>query len=267
MVTDTGSPAEPEIKRGILLPRVGAIPGVEQFSPNATAVPPPDVEPVVPEPTAAAPRHRRPGGRPRRLALVGGVCAAVLVAVVSVGAFTQLRSGPSAPDAQGPAALNQAPPVPSRATGGRPPEASANARLTPTPTPTPTRSATPHATPAARRSASSAAHHWQSLVVHATYVLNAGASVHSDRITLSLLTDGDLVLRDENGRVTWSTGTHAQGAHAVFQADGNLVVYQGDKTVWSSRTNGHNGATLVLQADGAMTILDGTTSLWSTGTG
>jgi hypothetical protein len=196
--------------------------------------------------------------------LAAGVCLVALAAVVSAVALPRLRSGPGKADDQGPAALNQAPPVPSRTTNVRPPMASASARLTPGPA----HSAGPRSSASARHGAPrTAARHWRSLVVHATYVLNPGGSVRSDRISLSLLTDGDLVLRDEHGRVTWSTGTHARGARAVFQADGNLVVYQGDQTVWSSRTDGHDGATLVLQADGAMRIRYGNTALWSTGTG
>jgi hypothetical protein len=101
-------------------------------------------------------------------------------------------------------------------------------------------------------------------VVQATYVLNPGEGVSSNRISLNLQTDGNLVLRDEHGRTTWSTGTHAQGTHAVFQDDGNFVLYQGEQTLWSSRTDGHNGATLVLNADGTMTVDYANTTLWST---
>jgi hypothetical protein len=271
MVSDTGSTPEPQIKRGVLLPRVGAVPGVEQLSPTATVVPLPQVEdepaldePALDEPALDGPRHRRSGGPPRRLALAGGLCAVALVVVVCAVALTRPGSGSGKADDQGPAALNQAPPVPSRTADVRQPQAPASARLTPSPA----HSASPRSSASARRGApSTAAHHWQSLVVHATYVLNPGDSVHSNRISLSLLTDGDLVLRDEHGRVTWSTGTHARGARAVFQADGNFVVYQGDQPVWSSRTDGHDGATLVLQADGAMRILYGNAALWTTGTG
>src|SRR4051794_26048820 len=273
MGSDTGSTPEPPINRGLLLPRVGAAPGAEQLSPTATVVPLPQAEdepalsePALDEPGLDGPRHRRSGGSSRRLALAGGLCAVALVVVVSAVALTRPGSGSGSGKAndQGPAALNQAPPVPSRTADLRQPQASASARLTPSPA----HSAGPRSSASARRGTpSAAAHHWQSLVVHATYVLNPGDSVRSNRISLSLLTDGDLVLRDEHGRVTWSTGTHARGAHAVFQADGNFVVYQGDRPVWSSRTDGHDGATLVLQADGAMRILYGNAALWSTGTG
>ena len=265
MVSDTGSaPApdddwspEPAIRRGMLLPRVCAAPGAGKLSPTA-------VDPSRPADDSVSPGtgHRRAGAPRRPRARAGGVCAVALVAVVAVVAFTRMGSESGGPAAdRGPAALKQVPPVPSRAPGVRPPGSTASARVTPSPSRSATpRSGGPHASPRA-------AHHWQTLVVHATYVLNPGDSVHSNRISLSLRTDGDLVLRDEHGRVTWSTGTHVRGAHAVFQADGNLVVYQGDRTVWSTHTDGHDGATLALQADGAMRILFGNTALWSTGTG
>lgn len=252
---------EPRIRHGVLLPRVGVAPGADQLSPTVAALPVPDDAPA-----PDGPRHRRSGVAVLRgrLALLGGVCAIALVAVASAVAIAKVGTArmsgtPTAGDPGSPAAQHRAaPPAPS--TDVRPSEVAASARVTLTPA----HSARPHATATGR---SAAAHHWRSLVVHATYVLNPGGSVRSNRLSLSLRTDGDLVLRDEHGRTTWSSGTHAPGARAVFQADGNFVVYQGDQTLWSSRTEGHDGATLVLGADGAMRIAYGSTSLWSTGTG
>ena len=104
-------------------------------------------------------------------------------------------------------------------------------------------------------------------VVHGTYVLRPGQTVGNNRIRLTLRSDGDLVLRNRDGKVVWSTGTHASGTRAVFQADGNFVVYSSDDaTLWSSRTDGHDGAVLVLQSDGNLTIRQGDTTLWATGT-
>jgi len=256
---DAGSSPEPKIRRGLLLPRVGTASGAEQLLPSVMALPPPDG--AAEDPASGALRP----GEPRWLrVLVGGVCAVALVAVVSVLALTWQGSKPSASAVgdRGPAALDEAPPVPGP-TGVRPPEASASARVTASPS----HSAKPRAAATARHAGPPVVHHWRTLVVHATYVLDPGDSVRSNRISLSMSTGGDLVLRDERGRVTWSTGTRAQGARAIFQADGNLVVYQGDRPVWSSRTEGHDGATLALQADGAMRIRYGNTVLWSTGTG
>src|SRR3954469_702111 len=142
MVSDTGSTPEPQINRGILLPRVGAVPGAEQLSPTATVVPLPQAEdepalsePALDEPGLDGPRHRRSGGSSRRLALAGGLCAVALVVVVSAVALTRPGSGSGSgkADDQGPAALNPAPPVPSRTADLRQPQASASARLTPSP--------------------------------------------------------------------------------------------------------------------------------------
>jgi hypothetical protein len=92
--------------------------------------------------------------------------------------------------------------------------------------------------------------------------------VRTNRIRLTLQTNGDLVLRNERDTIVWSTGTRASGTHAVFQADGNFVLYSRDNsTLWSSRTDGHDGAILVLQADGNLTILNRSDVLWATGTG
>jgi hypothetical protein len=108
---------------------------------------------------------------------------------------------------------------------------------------------------------------WRSKVVHGTYVLQPGQNVHTNRMRLSLQTNGDLVLRDEHDKVVWSTGTHASDTHVVFQADGNFVLYSSaNATLWSSRTDGHDGAVLVLRANGDMAITQGSAVLWHTRT-
>jgi hypothetical protein len=260
---DTGSNTEPEIRRGIVLPRVGAVPGVDQLSPvTALAVPESSSGDQVSIP-AEVPRGRL---RSRRvLALMGGVCAVAIVAVVSAMAFTKAdspsRSGASAIGDSQPAPPGQYPPWAGRPADVRPPDASTSASAHQSAT----QSAKPR--PAHRSARPKAAHHWTSMVVNATAVLHPGESAHSDRLTLTMQTNGDLVLRDEHGHVTWSTGTHSQGANAVFQGDGNFVVYQGNQTLWSTNTGGHAGAVLVFQADGNMTIMYGNATLWSTGTG
>ena len=113
---------------------------------------------------------------------------------------------------------------------------------------------------------SRAASHWQTRYVHGTTVLRPGGQIRTNRLRLILQKNGDLVLRDQ-GKVVWSTGTHASGTHAVFQADGNFVLYgKDDRTLWSTRTDGHDGATLVLQNDGNLTIVQGGTTLWASHT-
>jgi hypothetical protein len=107
----------------------------------------------------------------------------------------------------------------------------------------------------------------QTRVVQGTYVLNPGDEISTDRLRLALQNDGDLVLRDEDDTVVWSTDTHVPDSHAVFQADGNFALYSSDdETLWSSQTDGHDGAVLVLQADGTLAIRQGDTTLWTAGT-
>jgi hypothetical protein len=109
--------------------------------------------------------------------------------------------------------------------------------------------------------------HWRSKVIEGTYVLHPGEDVRTNRMRLTLRTNGDLVLSDEHDKAVWSTGTHAAGTHVVFQADGNFVLYSStNETLWSSRTDGHDGAVLVLRADGDLAITQGGTVLWHTGT-
>jgi len=103
-------------------------------------------------------------------------------------------------------------------------------------------------------------------VIRGTSVLEPGQNWHTNRIRLTLTTGGNLVLTDENGRTTWSSGTSGSGTQLVFQADGNLGLYSGSTPLWTTRTDGHDGAILVLQADANVTISLNGTTLWSTGT-
>jgi hypothetical protein len=158
------------------------------------------------------------------------------------------------------------------------PEPKRNPRSRPTPAghqPTPSATAAEHhlapkakrTRPAPQRIVKHATPHWRSQVIQGTYVLQPGEDVHTNRMRLSLQTDGDLVLRDEHDKVVWSTGTHAEGTHVVFQGDGNFVLYSStNETLWSSRTDGHDGAVLVLRANGDLAITQGDTVLWHTGT-
>ncbi|MEV5754650.1 hypothetical protein AB0L00_43160 [Actinoallomurus sp. NPDC052308] len=105
------------------------------------------------------------------------------------------------------------------------------------------------------------------LEVHASYDLNPGKTLRTNRLALTMQTGGNLVLRDTSGKIIWSTGTHHAGAYAEFQTDGNLVVYiNGRQAIWASGTPGHNGATLVLQADYNLVIYDGHNAIWATRT-
>ncbi|MER5698994.1 hypothetical protein ABT255_43870 [Streptomyces mirabilis] len=109
---------------------------------------------------------------------------------------------------------------------------------------------------------------WSTRVIQGTYVLGPGESVASNRMRITMRTDGNLVITDENGVVHWSSHTLSEGAHAVFQGDGNFVVYNASQeTLWSSNTAENPGAELVIQNDGNVVVLstDGR-ALWAAGT-
>ena len=99
----------------------------------------------------------------------------------------------------------------------------------------------------------------------ATTVLGPGESVASDLMKITMRTDGNLVITDENGTVRWSSHTEGTGHKAVFQDDGHFVVYpEANGTAGSSGTAGNPGAQLVIQADGKVVIESaGGAVLWS----
>ncbi|MEU3186694.1 hypothetical protein ABZ707_21195 [Streptomyces sp. NPDC006923] len=124
---------------------------------------------------------------------------------------------------------------------------------------TPVKAATP---------VSAATPEWGTRVVQATTVIGPGESVASNRMRITMGTNGNLVISDENGVVRWSSHTEGRGYKAVFQADGHFVVYtQDNQTAWSSGTAGNPGAQLVIQGDGNVTIQSASgAGLWSAGT-
>lgn len=100
------------------------------------------------------------------------------------------------------------------------------------------------------------------------FVLNPGVGFTTKKGALAAQEDGNLVLKDENGRVRWATNTHGNpGAYAVFQEDGNLVVYAGKQPIWATQTQ-WRGSYLVLQTDGNLVIYDaGHKPIWASNTG
>ena len=97
------------------------------------------------------------------------------------------------------------------------------------------------------------------------------AIVSSDgRFTLTLQTDGNLVLGRVDAEARWSTNTGGQGAvRLTMQSDGNLVLYTATAAaLWSSGTWGHAGAWAILQSDGNLVVY-GTgapAALWASNT-
>ncbi|MGV9935199.1 hypothetical protein ACWDY4_32250 [Streptomyces olivaceoviridis] len=124
------------------------------------------------------------------------------------------------------------------------------------------------AAPSHAQAQATAQRHWSTKVVNATYVLHSGESVASDRMRITMRTNGDLVVSDEHGTVRWSSHTHGSGNYAVFQDDGNLAVYSANHTsLWTSGTAGNAGAELVIQSDGNVVILSRSgTAVWAAGT-
>ena len=81
--------------------------------------------------------------------------------------------------------------------------------------------------------------------------------------------DGNLVLKNADGSVLWSSGTSGHpNSYLTFQkSDGNLVLYASKgKSTWSSKP--HNGAAqVVLQDDCDLVTQDSSgKTLWSLGT-
>jgi hypothetical protein len=112
------------------------------------------------------------------------------------------------------------------------------------------------------------AHQWTGKTIHSTFVLSPGESVASNRMRITMLASGNLVIADEHGTIRWSTHTSGGGNYAVFQTDGNLVVYsKSSEPLWASQTEGHRGSSLVIQKDGNVVILsaDGH-PVWAAGT-
>lgn len=85
--------------------------------------------------------------------------------------------------------------------------------------------------------------------------------------TLSMQSDGNLVL-STGGTPVWSTETDGSGAaRADMQADGNLVLYkESGEAVWSTETSGNDGARLLLGNDRGLTVSNGGSNLWTSGT-
>lgn len=108
---------------------------------------------------------------------------------------------------------------------------------------------------------------WTTLTVRHDQQLMPGESWQTNRTTMTMQTDGELVIYDEDHHRRWSSGTSGTGYRAIMQADGNLVVYNRDTFgVWSSVTSGHDGAYLYFGTDGDVSVVYQGTTLWSAGT-
>jgi hypothetical protein len=226
----------------------------------------------------------RLSGRRHLLILVCAVLAVALAAAVGVAVVG--RGGPPAAgstgaigNAAGGGAGVAGPSIGDDPTGtawaGPTPSAPPSRSATRSPSRTPgARSGTNVAAPGTGASASdapsaspSASTVWTSLTVTATRALTRGQSVQTNRTSLAVQDDGNMVIVDETGTIRWRAGTSPNGDKAVFQGDGNFVVYDvAMRPLWSSHTDGHGGAVLVLQADGDVCVVYQGARLWCAGT-
>jgi bacillolysin len=108
--------------------------------------------------------------------------------------------------------------------------------------------------------------------------LSLGQSMRSfdGRFTFTFQSDGNLVHKDAQGTVLWTSNTAGlQAKSAHMQADGNFVLYTTTEptvgaAVWATNTGGRTaGSFLLVQDDGNVVVYDsnGVTPLWASHTG
>ncbi|MFG2193222.1 mannose-binding protein [Streptomyces sp. NPDC048639] len=106
---------------------------------------------------------------------------------------------------------------------------------------------------------------WSTETVSAPSVLEVKQAWTTNRIRMTMQTDGNLVVYNENGNAIWASMTFGDNHRAIFQTDGNLVIHNADdRPIWASKSHGHEGAQMVLRADGKVAIVDNGKVVWST---
>jgi hypothetical protein len=101
-----------------------------------------------------------------------------------------------------------------------------------------------------------------------------GQSLHSPDglVTLTLQTDGDLVLKDWAGKLMWHSATAGRGGsrpNLRLAQDGNIILakYEDNSLVWSPQTENRGGAALVVQNDGNVVLYTASSRpVWATNT-
>ncbi|GAB2947260.1 hypothetical protein GCM10023080_002370 [Streptomyces pseudoechinosporeus] len=237
--------------------------------------PAPDPAPVPPVPSAAR--------KPRKLGLLLAGAAVLVTLLVAGGVVSLLGkddgqasagSGPTAPSGpalgdrttERPSASPSATPSKTSATPSAPAAAGATSdqKAESSPRSTPSSSATSRESATATEETEQPKE-WTSTVVPAGSSLSVGQSWSTNRISMIMQRDGNLVVYNEDGKATWASRTSGEDHTARFQTDGNLVILNADdKPIWGAGSNGHQGAKLVLRKDGKVVIVDGGTVVWST---
>ena len=81
---------------------------------------------------------------------------------------------------------------------------------------------------------------------------------------LQLQADGNLVLRDGSGAVTWSSHTTGRGAMLDMLWSGNLVIVdKAESIVFQTSTGAHAAAYAILHDSGSLALYWQGTLLWS----
>ncbi len=99
--------------------------------------------------------------------------------------------------------------------------------------------------------------------------LQPGQGISSGGDTLTMQSDGNLVLYAPGNTALWASNTGGNdGARLSMQPNGNLVVSApSGKPLWASGTPDHSGSELILKPDGNAVIdTPGNMVLWSTNT-
>ncbi|MEV7739444.1 hypothetical protein AB0O75_46725 [Streptomyces sp. NPDC088921] len=106
-----------------------------------------------------------------------------------------------------------------------------------------------------------------SLNIPAGKSLAQGQSWRTDRITVTMQTDGNFVVYNAAHKGLWSTRTNGYGYRAKMNSDGNFVIYDtaGDD-IWDTGTSGHSGAYFRLGHDGNVMVVYQGHAIWNAGT-
>lgn len=98
-------------------------------------------------------------------------------------------------------------------------------------------------------------------------VLNIGDQLCAGDNTMTLQSDGNLVIRSSNGTILWSSNTANSGANRlVMKADGSLSLEDAfGKIFWTSAWYAAPvvGSSAMLSTDGSLVVFNGNTASWS----